>query len=46
MANFQDSFVSDLTILAYELLPAVDSPLHMGDPQKHPIVAIVFEIYN
>jgi hypothetical protein len=45
--KYEDTFVSDLIILTYELLVEIEEPkLYYGDPEKHPIFAIVFEIYN
>jgi hypothetical protein len=45
--KFEDTFVADLLILNYELLIEVpEKNLHYGNPEKHPIMGIVFDIYN
>lgn len=42
----EDTFVADILVLSYELLIEVPPPLFSGDPEKHPIFAIIYEIYN
>lgn len=45
--KFEDTFVADLLIFNYELIVEVpERNLHYGNPEKHPIIGIVFEIYN
>jgi DNA polymerase elongation subunit (family B) len=45
-ANVEDTFVADILVFSYELLMEVAPPLYCGDPEKHPIFAIIYEIYN
>lgn len=45
--KFEDTFVADLLIFNYELIVEVpEKHLHYGNPEKHPILGIVFDIYN
>lgn len=45
--KFEDTFVADLLVFNYELLVEIpESQLFYGDPEKHQIVGVVFELYN
>lgn len=45
--KFEDTFVADLIVFNYELIVEVpERNLYYGNPEKHEIIGIVFDIYN
>lgn len=45
--KFEDTFVADLLVFNYELLVDIpESRLFYGNPEKHQIASVVFELYN